>query len=290
MQALGGCTGLVISRAVVRDRFNPQETAHVFSMLLLVMSLAPIIAPVLGGFVLLVGNWRSIFWVLTVFGSIVWLSVFLWMRESRSAETEAKARSESTFRSYLAVLREPRVMGYCFVAACAQAGLLTYIAAAPSLVIDSYGLTPQGFSYIFATNGVGLVTATYLNRRILKHRSYDYILKRANMASLLAAVVLLVDGITGFGGLWGFVVPLFFVVASMGFTQANAFAGAMAVDPHRAGSTSALVGCLQFGLGAISGSIAGALHDGTAKPIGAVILVSYVLSGLALRFLAKARD
>ncbi len=290
LQALGGCAGLVISRAVVRDRFSPQQTAHVFSMLMLVMSLAPIVAPLLGGFVLLVGNWRMIFWVLAVFGSLVWLSVLLWMQESRSAETEAKARGESAWKSYLAVLREPRVMGYCFAAGFAQAGLLTYIAAAPSLVIDSYGVSPQGFSYIFACNGVGLVTATYTNRRLLRTKSYDYLLRRANMASLLASAVLVVDAITGFGGLWGFVVPLFFVVACMGFTQANAFAGAMALDPHRAGSTSAMVGCLQFGLGAVAGSIAGALHDGTARPIAIVILISYVLSGLALRLLAKVRD
>ncbi len=191
-------------------------------------------------------------------------------------------------RSFAVLVTEPRVMGYCLAAGCAQAGLLTYVAAAPDVIISSFKVSPQLFGMIFASNGGGLVTANYLNRRLLRKWSYDSILRRANLASMTAAAALLADGVTGFGGLWGVTIPLFCIVASMGFTQANAFAGAMAVDPQRAGATSALAGAMQFAIGAGAGSLAGFLHDGTARPMGLVILAAYVISGLALRLLAKA--
>lgn len=286
LQALGGCAGMVIGRAVVRDRFTPDESAHVFSILLLVMSLAPVVAPLFGSFVLLVAGWRSIFWILTIFGTVVWLSTIFWLKETRSEATAAHARGESAMRSYATLLREPKVMGYALLAGCSHMGLLTYLAIAPDVLIGGFGLTPRQFGWTIAINGVGLVTANFLNRRLLGKRGYDYILRRANLLSILASAALFVCAFTGFGGLIGIVVPLFFMVALIGFTQPNAFAGALAHDPRRAGAASALVGCLQFGAGALGSAIAGAMHDGTARPMAAVILTAYLLGGALLHLLA----
>ena len=286
LQALGGCAGMVIGRAVVRDRFTPDESAHVFSILLLVMSLAPVVAPLFGSFVLLVAGWRSIFWILTIFGTLVWISTIFWLKETRSEATAAHARGESAMRSYATLLREPKVMGYALLAGCSHMGLLTYLAIAPDVLIGGFGLTPRQFGWTIAINGVGLVTANFLNRRLLGKRSYDYILRRANLLSILASAALFVCAFTGFGGLIGIVVPLFFMVALIGFTQPNAFAGALAHDPRRAGAASALVGCLQFGAGALGSAIAGAMHDGTARPMAAVILTAYLLGGALLHLLA----
>lgn len=286
LQALGGCAGMVIGRAVVRDRFTPDESAHVFSILLLVMSLAPVVAPLFGSFVLLVAGWRSIFWILTIFGTLVWISTIFWLKETRSEATAAHARGESAMRSYATLLREPKVMGYALLAGCSHMGLLTYLAIAPDVLIGGFGLTPRQFGWTIAVNGVGLVTANYFNRRLLGRRGYDYILRRANLLSILASAALFVCAFTGFGGLIGIVVPLFFMVALIGFTQPNAFAGALAHDPRRAGAASALVGCLQFGAGALGSTIAGAMHDGTARPMAAVILTAYLLGGALLHLLA----
>jgi len=286
LQALGGCAGMVIGRAVVRDRFTPDESAHVFSILLLVMSLAPVVAPLFGSFVLLVAGWRSIFWILTIFGTLVWISTIFWLKETRSEATAAHARGESAMRSYATLLREPKVMGYALLAGCSHMGLLTYLAIAPDVLIGGFGLTPRQFGWTIAINGVGLVAANYFNRRLLGRRGYDYILRRANLLSILASAALFVCAFTGFGGLTGIVVPLFFMVALIGFTQPNAFAGALAHDPRRAGAASALVGCLQFGAGALGSTIAGAMHDGTARPMAAVILTAYLLGGALLHLLA----
>jgi len=286
LQALGGCSGIVIGRAVVRDRCTPEESAHVFSILLLILSLAPVIAPLLGSFVLLVSGWRTIFWILGGLGAIVWLGIVVALGETRSQATADHARSESAFRSYGALLSEPQVMGYALIGGLSHAGLLTYLAISPDVLIAGFGLSPRQFGWVVAINGIGLVCANLINRQLLKRRSYDYVLRRANVASIAASGALFVDAVTGFGGLAGIVVPLFFMVGLIGLTQPNAFAGALAHDPRRAGAASALVGCLQFGSGALGAAIAGAFHDGTARPMATVIFGAYLLGGGLLRLLA----
>ncbi|WP_404711168.1 multidrug effflux MFS transporter [Sphingomonas sp. MMS24-J13] len=288
-QALGGCAGMVIGRAVVRDRFTPAESAHVFSILLLVMSLAPVLAPLLGSFVLLIAGWRSIFWILAGFGTLLWVGIVFGLAETRSEATASHARGESVMRSYAALLGEPRVMGYALLAGCSHMGLLTYLAITPDVLIGGFGLSPRQFGWTIAVNGIGLVAANFFNRRLLGRLGYDTILRRANIGSIVASAVLFVDAFTGFVGLAGVVVPLFFMVGLIGFTQPNAFAGALAHDPRRAGAASALVGCLQFGAGALGASIAGAFHDGTARPMAAVILTAYLLGGALLRTLAPSQ-
>lgn len=287
VQAFGGCAGLVVSRASVRDRFSPQDSAHVFSMLLLVMSLAPIIAPLLGSWVLLVANWRAIFWILAGFGALVGVATFFRMAETRSAETAAHARGESPFAAYGVLLRHPMVMTYGLTAGLSHMGLLTYLAISPQVLIGGFHISPQTYGWVVAINGIGLVATNGLNGRLLARTSYDTILRRANLGSLAAASVLLVAAISGIGGLWGLLVPLFFMVAMIGFTQANAFAGAMAQDPLRAGTASALVGFMQFGAGAVGASLAGWLHDGTARPMAGVIFTAYALAAVVLNTLGR---
>lgn len=285
LQALGGCAGMVIGRAVVRDRFTPDESAHVFSILLLVMSLAPVLAPLLGSYVLLIASWRAIFWILTGFGALLWVGTLVGLKESRSAAAAAHARGESAFRSYATLLREPQVMGYALLAGCSHMGLLTYLAVTPDVLIGGFGLSARQFGWTVAVNGIGLVAANFLNRRLLRRRRYDFILRRANLISILASAALFVDAFFALGGLPGILVPLFFIVGLIGFTQPNAFAGALAHDPRRAGAASALVGCLQFGAGALGATIASAFHDGTARPMAAVIFAAYLVGGALLYLL-----
>jgi len=282
VQALGGCAGMVVSRASVRDRFSPQESAHVFSLLLLVMSLAPIIAPLLGSWVMLIASWRAIFWILAALGVLVGVATLVGLPETRSPETAAHARAESPFAAYRSLLGERRVMGYALVAGLSHMGLLTYLAVSPSVLVNGFRISPQAYGWVVAINGIGLVTTNYLNRRLLARLSYDYILRRANLGCVMAAAALLACAAGGFGGLWGVTIPLFFMVAMMGFTQANALAGAMAHDPQRAGATSALVGFLQFGGGALGATTAGWFDDGTALPMAVVILAAYTGAALVL--------
>ena len=295
LQALGACAGSVISRAAVRDRYTGHEMVHVFSLLMLVMGVAPVLAPFLGGQLLLLGSWRLIFGVLTGLGGLIGLAVFLRLTESRSAETALQARSESPLRAYLSLLARRDVTAYVLAGALSGAALFTYIANAPDLLITTFHVRPQDFGWVFAINAVGLIGGAQINARLARTTPSAVILRRALASATVFAVGLCVTAWTGWGGLAGVLVPTFGVIASMGFTQPNATACAMSADARRGGSTSALLGATGFGVGAMAAAVASLVHDGTARPmagmiLGALLIGQAVLWGVAPRPEATPAD
>jgi MFS transporter, DHA1 family, multidrug resistance protein len=285
-QALGACAGSVIGRAIVRDHFNHQESARFFSLLALVTGIAPILAPLAGGFLLVLIGWRGIFGVLAAFGAIVAVAATLRLPESRSDAVRLQARAEHPFRSYWALLREKRVVGYVAAGALNGAALFTYIASAPDVLINMYGVSPTRFGLLVGMNAVGLIGASQLNRALLHHFRADSVLATATVAAAAATVLLVFEAFTRFGGLWGLLVPLFLMISSGSLIQANSMAGALSVDPLRAGSTSALFGACAFAAGALAGGTAGMLHDGTARPMASIIAICSIGCAIALRRLA----
>jgi DHA1 family bicyclomycin/chloramphenicol resistance-like MFS transporter len=288
VQALGGCAGVVVARAVVRDRFDHRESARVFSILMLIMGVAPILAPLAGGWILAAFDWRTIFWALFVFGALTGLAVLLRLPETRSAETAARARAETPASAYLALLRNPGVIGYVLAGGLTSAAMFTYIAASPELVIQTYGVPATAFGWVFGANAVGIIGGSQLNRLLLRRWRPETVLKAAAAGASVAAAVLLTTALTGFGGLYGVLVPLFFAIAAQGFSAPNAIACALSRDPGRAGSLAALFGAVQFGLGALGAALAGAFHDGTATPMAAIILTCTLAALAALRLAGKA--
>lgn len=290
LQALGGCAGMVISRAIVRDRFEHHEVLHVFSMLMLVMGLAPILAPLLGGFMLQVASWRWLFGVQAMFAAIVGLAVILTLPESRSQATAEQALGEHPFQSYASLLKNPRLLGYVLTGAFSGAALFTYVATSPDIVIGHFHVRSQDFGWVFGVNAFGFIGCSQINARLARRLPSDVILKWANLGALAAGLLLLAGAESGFGGLWGFLVPQFLVMASMGFTQPNSGAGALGEDGSRAGAVSALVGSAGFVAGATSAAIAGALRDGTPRPMAMVVVGSLILSMICLRTLVRPQN
>ena len=286
VQALGGCAGGVVARAVVRDRFNHTETARMLSLMTLIMGLAPILAPMLGGLLLTLGGWRLNFWALAVFGLACGAATLLWLKESRSAETAAQAAAESPLKAYLALLRQPRLVGYALAGALNGATLFTYISASPDLLIGTYGISPQQFGWVFGLNAAAIIGASQVNRYLLRRSTPDQVLERASQAAVLASLALALAALTGFGERWSILPLLFVLLASYGFMQGNTMAGALNVDPRRAGSVSALMGGASFGVGALAASLSGAFHDGTPRPMAVVMALAVIGSALALRTLA----
>ncbi|KQV58137.1 MULTISPECIES: multidrug effflux MFS transporter [unclassified Caulobacter] len=286
VQALGGCAGPVIARAVVRDRFSHTDTARVLSLMTLIMGLAPVLAPQLGGVVQYFGGWRGVFWTLVGFGALIGLWVTISLAESRSPETEAQARSENPLRAYVALFGMRRLMGYAIAGALNGAVLFTYISGAPDLVMGTYGHSPLVFNLIFAFNAVGIIGASQVNRLLLRRSLPDQVLSKASIASIVAAFLLTLAAWTGWGGQWT-VLPLLFCALSIyGLMGGNTMAGALSVDPRRAGSISALMGSASFGAGALASWAGGLLHDGTPRPVAAVMFACLVGSALAIFFLA----
>jgi DHA1 family bicyclomycin/chloramphenicol resistance-like MFS transporter len=289
LQALGACSGSVIARAVVRDRFGHVETARMLSLLMLIMGVAPILAPLLGGTLLTVGGWRANFWFMVAFGLTLGTGVLLRMRESRSLETAAQARSEHPVRAYVELLKGRRLVGYALAGALNGATLFAYISASPELLIQIYKIPPQAFGWVFGTNAVGIIGANQLNRWLLRRATPDEVLARASLAGLAFAALLALAAVTGLGERWSVLPLLFCVLASYGFMQGNTMAGALNIDPRRAGSISALLGGLSFAAGAVASAIAGALHDGTPRPMATIMLLAMAGSALALHRLALPR-
>jgi DHA1 family bicyclomycin/chloramphenicol resistance-like MFS transporter len=290
IQALGACAGGVVSRAVVRDRFGHTETARMLSLLMLIMGLAPILAPLLGGALLGFGGWRLNFWFMAAFGVAVGLAGLFRLTESRSAETTAHAATESPAQAYLALMREPRLVGYALAGALNGATLFTWIASSPDLLIRIYGIAPSAFGWVFGLNAVGVIGGNQVNRYLLRRRTPDQVLARSSVIAVGVAVLMTAAAVSGFGGRYSVLPLLFLLLATYGFIQGNTMAGALNVDPRRAGAISALMGAVSFGMGALASAAAGVLHDGTPRPMSLVMLAALAGSAAALHFMALPKN
>jgi len=287
VQALGGSAGQVVGRAVVRDRFDHRNAARVLSLLMLVWGMAPVVAPLLGSLIIVVAPWQVVFWVQAALGAVILAGVVFGLKESRSAETAAHARSEHPIRAYVALLGNPALVGYVLAFAFNSAAIFAYISAAPGLLEGHYGVSPVYFGWVFSANSVALVAMGQVNARLLHHYTPEQIIRLARPATLVVAVLMALSAVTGVGGMWGVLVPLFFVIGSFGFFGANTQAAGLNVDPRRAGSISALMGGAGFIIGSLSSAAVAAAHDTGPVPMALVVLCAIGLSTLSLYALAK---
>lgn len=282
LQALGGAAGAVIVRAMIRDRYPPQEMARVLSMLLLVMGVAPILAPTLGGQILLWANWQAIFATLVVFGSLCFAGV-LWTLPETLVVRQAELSFAGVAQVYSRMLAHRRFMGYALAGGIGQAGMFAYIAGSAFVFIEVYGLTPGQFGWLFGANACGLIAASQINARLLKRYRSERVLRAALACNALGATLLLVALLAGVGSLAVVLPLLFFSISSLGFSFPNSTAAAMAPFGDRAGMASALLGTLQFSFAGLSSAVLGHLHNGSAIPMAAVMASCGGIACLLLR-------
>jgi DHA1 family bicyclomycin/chloramphenicol resistance-like MFS transporter len=280
-QALGGCAAVVISRAAVRDLFDPVESARVFSRLILVMGAAPIFAPLLGGQILRFADWRAIFGCLIAFGIACGIAVYRGLPETH-AGTRGAARPAVALRTYGALLADRAFLWPALTTGLAQGSLFAYLVSSPAVLIDQYGVDPQAFGWFFGLNGLGIIGASQVNARLLRRTPLDRLLARGMLGFTLAAAATGVVGLVGLGGPWGISACWFAMLTSLGFVTANATARALASQGARAGSASALIGALQFGTGFVSGSLVAALtawpRVGTPAHAAALVIAAFALA------------
>jgi DHA1 family bicyclomycin/chloramphenicol resistance-like MFS transporter len=284
-QAIGGCAGMVIARAVVRDRFDEREAARFFSLLMLVSGLAPILAPSVGGQILVFFSWRAIFWMLAGFGFLCFVAVAFLLPESLPPERRAQGGVGEALRVYARLLRDRAFMRYALSGALVLSGMFAYIFGSPFVFMQIYGVRPERFGWIFGSIALGLISASQLNRVLLARVAGAGILSRALVVTAAAGIVLLIMAWTGAGGLPGLLAPLLVYIASLGFVLPNVIATALASQGRSAGTAAALLGILQFGAGATVGMLLGALGAGTAVPMAALI-AACGLSALVVHRLA----
>jgi DHA1 family bicyclomycin/chloramphenicol resistance-like MFS transporter len=285
-QAIGGCAGMVLSRSVVRDLFEQREAARMFSFLMLVMGLAPITAPLIGGQLLALFGWRAIFWLLAGFGLLCLLMVAFALPETLPAERRTRANIGQALAIYGRLLADRKFVGYALAGGFVSAAMFAYISGSPFVFIQIYGVAPQHYGYIFGANALGLVLASQLNRWLLARWRSETILSAALLIDVLAGLLLLLVAATRLGGLPGLLAPLFICIASVGLISPNTTAVAMEPHGRIAGSASALLGTLQFVLGAGVGALVGALYNGTALPMAATIAACEIAALVTFQTLA----
>ena len=276
VQALGGCAGMVISRAVVSDKCDAVGSAKVFSQLMLVMGLAPILAPMLGGLLVNLHGWQSIFIALTAFSALSALAVALGLPESLPANQPRQPLS-GALRQYGRLLADKVFLGHALTGGIAIAGMFAYIAGSPFVFIKLYGVPAEHYGWLFGINAAGFILVAQLNARLLSKRGPAFLLARAVWVYLAAGLTLLAVSTLHTEQLWPLLIPLFICIASLGCIIPNAAACAMSGQGARAGSASAMLGCLQFSVAAGAAALVGVLHDGTAMPMAMVISLCGIL-------------
>ena len=270
VQALGGCAGMVLSRAIVSDKCDAVASAKVFSQLMLVMGLAPILAPMLGGVLVNLAGWQSIFLALSLFSAACLLAVSLGLPESFPADMPRQPLS-GAFRQYWRLLQDRVFIGHALTGGTAIAGMFAYIAGSPFVFIKLYGVPPEHYGWLFGTNAAGFILMAQVNARLLAKRGPAFLLARAVWLYLAAGLLLLGVAALRPAQLWPLLVPLFVCIASLGCIIPNASACAMSGQGARAGRASALMGCLQFSVAAGAAALVSLLHDGSAVPMALVI-------------------
>jgi DHA1 family bicyclomycin/chloramphenicol resistance-like MFS transporter len=287
LHALGGGAGTVVARAVVRDHFDTDQGARVLSFMMLVTGVAPLLAPIAGGYVLKWLGWRAIFWLLSGFGALALMTVVIALPESNPPERRARSRLLGVFTGYVAVIRSAPALGSILSGGAAFAGMFAYISGTPFVYIELFGVAPEHYGYLFGLNIVGMMIGAFLNGRLVVRYGAPRLMAIGTVLAAVSGAILVVTAWSGAGGLIGIVIPLLFYLASLSVIGANAIARAAANFPERAGAVAALFGATQFGLGAVAGSAVGQLHDGSPVPMAAVIAACGVLSLLADRALTK---
>ena len=287
-QALGACGGIVIARAAVRDLFDRAESARVFSLLMLVMGAAPILAPLVGGYVALFFGWRAIFLVVAGFSAVCLLAVFKFLPETREPNPDVKLGQ--TLGIYWRIAKDREFLGFTLAGGFAQAGMFAYITGSPFVFIELFGIPAERYGWVFGLNALGLIALSQLNGRLLKRFDPTSILRACLLATAVFSLLLILAGLFQLG-FWSVSVPLFLYVASLGMIFPNATAGALSQHSAKAGgAASALIGTLQYALAAIASSLVSRFNDGTTLPMTALVGVCGIAAFLTLNLLINIKS
>jgi DHA1 family bicyclomycin/chloramphenicol resistance-like MFS transporter len=284
VSAFAGSASMVVPRAVVRDLADGHAAAILMSRLMLVMGVAPILAPSIGGLVLLFAHWRVIFVILAIYGATACLLVWRVLPETLAPEQRTHLGLSDQLRRYGQILRERGFITHTAMGGCASFGMFAYLGGSSPVFIEGFHLPPSIFALIFGLNSVGLIAGSQINARLLRRYSPSQLLVGAQRVSLASGVVLCGVAFGGFHILPLVMAPVFVSLSCMGFTNANAMVGALSRHAAHAGSAAALMGVAQYSLGATSGLLVGLLTDGTPRGMALLMCLGSLGSVIAQWF------
>ncbi|ROP56160.1 DHA1 family bicyclomycin/chloramphenicol resistance-like MFS transporter [Enterobacter sp. BIGb0383] len=282
-QALGACTGPMLARAMIRDLFGRTRAAQMLSTLTIVMAIAPIAGPLIGGQIVRFGSWHLIFWLLAGIGVLMFFSL-LWLPETLPQERRVKASLRGAFHNYRLLLSNRLFMRYTLSLTCYYVAAYAFIAGSPFVYIRYYGVDPQHYGWLFALNIVGVMGMSVVNRRLVQRYALEHLLKYATLIAAVAALSLAAAVKFQVGGVIAIVVTVFIYFSMNGIIAATSTAAALDEVPTIAGSASALIGSLQYGSGIVSSLLLALMSDGTPWTMAWIIALFTVASaGMVFR-------
>ena len=286
VQAVGACAGVVLSRAMVRDLFARDRAAQMLSTLIVIMAVAPLIGPLLGGQVLRIASWHWIFWLLVGIGGMTLAALFTVPETLRPEERDPDAIRHALSR-YSQLLTDRRILAYAGVGGFFYAGAFAYIAGSPFAYISYYHVPASLYGLLFGAAILGIMIANMVNSRLVARFGSDRLLVLGAALAALAGLLATVAAWTGWGGLAGLAIPLLLFSALNGLIVANSLAGALSAWPDRAGAASALVGAIHYGSGIIGSALVGLFADGTPWGLGLTVGLAGIGALACTRLLPK---
>lgn len=284
-QAMGACTGPMLARAMIRDLFSRTRAAQMLSTLIIVMAIAPIAGPLMGGQIIRFTSWHAIFGLLAVIGVLMFASLWL-LPETLPVEKRTPASLRGAFRNYGLLLKNRLFMRYTLSLTFFYVAAYAFITGSPRVYISFYGIDPQYYGWLFAVNIVGVMGMSVVNRRLVQRYPLDTLLKAAVTVAAVAVVVLAVTVKLHVGGIAAVVASVFVYFSMNGIIAATSTAAALDEVPNIAGSASALIGSLQYGSGIVSSLLLALFSDGTPWTM-AWIMALFTLASAAMIVLPR---
>jgi MFS transporter, DHA1 family, multidrug resistance protein len=270
-QAIGGCAGMVAGRAMVRDVFPVEENARIFSLLMLVIGVSPIVAPTVGGYVSTTIGWQYVFVILAGIALVVLAALHFFLPESRKADKGFSLHPKDILKTYIEVIKVPQFYTYALTGSLASAGLYAYISGSPFVFMEYFKVDAKHYGMIFAFIAIGLIGSSQLNSFMLRKFRSQQIIRIALFCQSLIGLTLVTGSYYGWIGLGGTIILIFLFLSSQGFTFPNSSALSLAPFERRAGSASALMGGIQMGIGALISAMVSWFSNGTALPMDGVM-------------------
>ncbi len=290
LQGLGACAGIVIARAAIRDRRGPEGSAKAYSMMMLISGLSPVLAPLLGGWIMILFGWRAIFAALTLGGVMCLVFMHFTVEETLDRSKAIPLRIGNVMRQYGTLLGDRYFVACALCGGLIHAGVFAYVAASPSILIKTFGVAAQHYGWVFGANACGMILVAQINARLVNRLPLHTLLQRAIILMLASALLMLALELTGFNTLWVMLAGFFIFISSFGAIAPNASAMAMTKHGHQAGTASALLGAMHFCLSTLSCITVSIWQDGTALPLLTVVALCGIASVAVYRRLVKPQS
>jgi MFS transporter, DHA1 family, multidrug resistance protein len=281
LQALGGCVGMVAPRAIVRDSFPVHESAKIFSTLILILGVSPLIAPTVGSYMIIAYGWHSVFWLQAIMGILLLLAVIFLLKESRKADSSVLLHPNHITKTFWGIFRNPQFFTYAFAGSMVSGGVYAYVSGSPYVFMKIFKVTEQHYGWIFSLLAGGLILSSQINNLALRRFGSAQIVKTALTFQTIFGLLLCVLSLFGVLTIYSAIPLIFLFLCCQGFSFPNASALSLAPFSKEAGSASALMGAFQMGIGSLSAALVGILSNGTSLPMTGV-MAGCALLGLAI--------